>query len=61
LFKKTEIKDKVLFELRMETFNVFNRVQFGVPGTQIGGFGVGTVSSTANNPRVLQIAGKFTF
>ena len=61
VFKKTQIRDRINLELRMEVFNLFNRVQFGSPGTQIGGHGVGTVSSTANSPRVAQIAGKVTF
>ena len=61
IFKKTQLHDKMFFEIRLEGFNIFNRVQFGTPGTQIGGLFVGTVSSTANNARVAQLAGKFTF
>jgi hypothetical protein len=48
-------------QLRIEAFNVLNRVQFGTPNTQAGNSNVGVVSSTANQPRQVQIAMKLLF
>jgi hypothetical protein len=46
---------------RFEFFNLFNHAQFGMPGNDISGTGFGTVSSTVNNPRLVQVALKLTF
>ena len=43
-------------QFRAEFFNLFNRVQFGVPGTVQGQAGFGIVNSQANLPRVVQFA-----
>jgi len=37
IFKKTQIKEDVNVEFRMEAFNLFNRVQFAAPSTDING------------------------
>ncbi len=74
IFKRTTIAEKMGIEFRTEFFNLFNHPQFGVPGT---GFnptldangniinpaanGFGTVTSTVNNPRLIQFALKFKF
>jgi hypothetical protein len=61
LFKNFTIKDRLQGELRVESFNVFNRVQFGQPGTQAGTTSFGVISTQANTPRELQAAFKFLF
>lgn len=43
-------------QFRVEAFNLFNRVQFGYPGTAQGSSNFGVISSQANLPRVLQFA-----
>ena len=43
-------------QFRFETFNLFNRVQFGYPGDTQGLGSFGVVSSQANLPRILQFA-----
>jgi hypothetical protein len=64
VFKRTAITERAGLEFRTEFFNLFNHPQFGVPGT---GFvsgntnGFGTVTSQANNPRLIQFALKFVF
>lgn len=43
-------------QFRVEAFNLFNRVQFGYPGTQQGASNFGIVSSQLNDPRLLQFS-----
>jgi hypothetical protein len=62
IFKKTQIRESLGLEFRMEAFNVFNRVQFTAPSTDVTSpptFGV--VTSQANRPRILQFALRLTF
>lgn len=55
-FKDTYVGEGVHLEFRAEIFNLFNRVQFGPPGTEqnVGTFGI--VSSVIGNPRQVQLA-----
>lgn len=48
-------------EFRAEAFNVFNHPQFSNPSTNSSSSAFGTITSTAVNPRVLQLALKFNF
>jgi hypothetical protein len=48
-------------QLRLEAFNVLNRVQFGLPNTQVGNSSFGIVSAQANAPRQVQLAMKLLF
>jgi len=64
LFKRTQLTERVNLTFRVETFNLFNRVQFGMPGrTQttaaVSTFGV--ISSQSNNPRLIQLALRLNF
>ena len=50
--------------LRAEAFNLFNRVQFGPPNTQVttaANSTFGQVTTQANQPRLMQLAFRLTF
>ena len=62
--KETAVNDTVGMQFRVEAFNLFNRVQFGTPGTVFttnpnSTFGV--ISSQVNNPRLIQFALRLNF
>jgi hypothetical protein len=62
LFKEFAMSDRFKLQTRLETFNTLNDPHFTNPGgnmTDTTHFGV--ITSTDNNPRVVQIAGKFIF
>ena len=46
---------------RAEFFNLFNHPQFGMPINDISAAGFGSVNSTVNNPRLVQLALKLSF
>jgi hypothetical protein len=46
---------------RAEFFNLFNHAQFGEPVNDVSASGFGSVNSTVNNPRLVQLALKLTF
>jgi len=59
LFKKTPITERFNLEFRAEIFNLFNRVQFAQPNTQITAAAVNTmgyITSQLNQPRLAQLA-----
>jgi outer membrane receptor protein involved in Fe transport len=47
--------------LRWDVFNVFDRANFGNPNADITGSNVGTISTLAGDPRVMQFALRLTF
>jgi len=47
--------------LRWDIFNVFDRANFGNPNADITGATVGTISTLAGDPRVMQLAIRFHF
>ena len=49
-----------LIELRAEVFNLLNTVNYGAPATMLGAANFGTITS-ALDPRVVQLAVKFSF
>jgi hypothetical protein len=61
LFKDTHVTEKLVLQLRVESFNLFNRVQFGAPNTSIGSAQVGQITTQVNDPRLLQLAGRINF
>ncbi len=66
IFKNTKFgpDERLNIQFRTEFFNTFNRVQFGYPGQtccQPDQSSFGVVSSTANLPRLIQFALRFTF
>lgn len=62
LSKKTSLwRESVNLEFRAEAFNVFNHPQFSNPQTNIQSSAFGRVTSTAVNPRIMQLALRFNF
>ncbi len=66
LYKDFPIHENVTFNFRVESFNLFNRVQFVNPNTSVGNalFGQitpGSGTGTQNNPRALQFSGRILF
>jgi hypothetical protein len=62
LFRQFPIGGERDIELRAEAFNVPNNVVFGIPAHDLNqGTQFGTVTSTANSSRQLQLAAKFIF
>jgi hypothetical protein len=49
------------FQFRVEFFNLFNIVNFGLPANIIRGSGFGEISRTANNSRQIQFSLKLIF
>ncbi len=47
--------------LRWDVFNVFNTVNFGLPNADISSATVGTISSLAGDPRLMQFSVRFLF
>jgi hypothetical protein len=58
LFKSFGFGERWKLQLRGETFNLFNTPQFGAPNTSLGSKNFGTVTSQANQPRLIQVAMK---
>ena len=62
LFKQFPLGDVRKIELRVEAFNAFNHANFANPSSSFTSPGTfGKVSSTVNDPRQIQLAGKFYF
>jgi hypothetical protein len=61
LIKRTRFKERLGLELRLEAFNAFNHTSFSVPNSlDINDTNFGKINSTFD-PRIFQIAFKFTF
>ncbi len=62
VFRQFPIREGTSFVFRLESFNTLNNVVFGTPANDLNvGSSFGTISSTANTARQLQIALKFVF
>jgi hypothetical protein len=59
--KNLHITERVFFRLQGMFYNVTNTPQFGSPNTSVTSSAFGTVSSQANQPRWVQVSGKFVF
>jgi hypothetical protein len=60
--KHFPIRESFRIDFRAEFFNLFNHAQFGLPGADINSPATfGAISSTVNNPRVIQFALKAAF
>jgi hypothetical protein len=62
LAKITRIGERSQIQFRTEFFNVFNHAQFNAPGANVAVASTfGRITSTAVNPRLIQLALKFVF
>jgi hypothetical protein len=61
LMKDVYIKEQMRFELRLETFNTFNHVNFNLPNGNVNSSNFGRVTGDTLGPRLVQLAGKFYF
>lgn len=61
LAKMTRLREGKDLQFRAEFFNAFNHPQFSNPGTELTGVNFGQITSTAVNPRLIQLAVKITF
>jgi hypothetical protein len=60
LLKDGKVGERVTYEFRAEFYNVFNNVNFGAPDAGLQDSNFGQISS-ANDPRILQMALKVKF
>lgn len=58
--KNFKIRESMNVQFRAEFFNIFNNVNFGLPGTTIGTGSYGMLTE-ASDPRIIQFALKFIF
>jgi Carboxypeptidase regulatory-like domain len=62
LMKDTYVTESMYFELRLESFNTFNHVNFNLPGSNVNSSTFGRVTSDSTiGPRTVQLAAKFYF
>ena len=61
LLKNFNFTEKTFFEFRFEAFNVNNRPVFSAPNLSQTSATFGQINTTANNPRTIQLAGRFVF
>ncbi len=60
-FNLGAIREGLLFELRLETFNTLNQVQFCGPNSTYNSGSFGAVTSQCNTPREVQLGAKLYF
>ena len=60
-FSMARLREGMLFEFRLETFNTFNQVQFCGPDSTLGSGSFGQITGQCNTPRQLQLGAKFYF
>jgi hypothetical protein len=61
LFKTFALTEKLNLQFRAETFNFTNSPMFGLPNQAFGSAAFGTIASTQNAPRQLQLALRLFF
>jgi hypothetical protein len=63
LFKQVPLhfREGASLQIRLEAFNVLNRVQFAAPDTNVGDSTFGQITAQANQPRQLQLGMKLYF
>ncbi len=61
VFKRTSLGGSRSMEVRIETFNIFNRAHFSNPNTSFGNSQFGRISSTRLPSREIQLGARFLF
>ena len=61
IFKQFRLLEGLCAQLRLESFNAFNRVKFGTPTTNTGTTGFGVINAQDDAPRQFQVALKLIF
>jgi hypothetical protein len=61
VFKSFPVRERARVQLRGEFFNLFNTPSFSNPSATFNTSAFGTISSTSNNNRQVQVAAKFLF
>jgi hypothetical protein len=62
VFKDFKFGETRILQFRLEAFNLFNHAQFANPNNTVDSPGVsGTITSTVNSARQVQLALKFNF
>lgn len=61
VFPMSKFREGMRFEFRVEAFNVFNHPNFSGPHTTLGSSSFGTITSTAQSAREMQLGLKFYF
>lgn len=61
VFKEFPVSEKARFQVRWETFNLWNTPQFRAPNSQLGAANFGVITSTWLDNRQMQFALKFLF
>jgi hypothetical protein len=59
VIKDTRFAERYRLQFRAEFFNLFNRVEFGLPDSTLGSASFGVISSQVNIPRQIQFGLKF--
>ncbi|MCC6860774.1 MAG: TonB-dependent receptor [Bryobacterales bacterium] len=59
VFKSFAIDERRKIQFRSEFFNLFNRAEFGFPGSAVGTAQFGRISGTTRDPRDVQLSLKF--
>jgi hypothetical protein len=60
-FNMGRLREGTLFELRLETFNTLNQVQFCGPNSTFESGSFGVITGQCNRPREVQLGAKFYF
>jgi hypothetical protein len=61
MLKRFEVKEKMYFQLRFETFNILNHATFSAPNVQATNASFGLITAQANRPRTIQAGARFVF
>jgi len=59
--KVTQLTERLKLDFRAEIFNIFNRVQFGVPGEAYGTSSFGVMTGQFNQPRIVQFGQRLSY
>jgi len=61
LSRSFPVREKIKLDIRWELFNVLNHARFNNPGTSLGSGTTFGIITTAQDPRIMQVAGKIIF